>query len=185
MVDKFLLYLRTKPMALSISPSPFSAAETTALMGAGFLTSSIQGLSSVGSFSNSDTRSPGTSTSISSISKAASGSMAAIGGEGAINGAGGRAGIRRSSSQLEKTSWQESLEKFGEGVELKFSLPGTGIYLKVRYFLCIFMPVQKSSLNYKTCSGISALSPSKQLQRLSCHRFIFWKNANHKMSDSF
>ena len=124
-------------MALSISPSLFSAAETTALMGAGFLTSSIQGLSSVGSFSNPDTRSPGTLTSISSISKAASGSMAAIGGKGAINGAGGRAGIRRSSSQLEKTSRQESLEKFGEGVELRFTLPGTGIHLKVRYFLCI------------------------------------------------
>ena len=160
-------------MALSISPSLFSAAETTALMGAGFLTASIQGLSSVGSFSNPVTRSPGTSTSISSISKAASGSMAAIGGEGAINGAGGRAGIRRSSSQLEKTSRHESLEKFGEGVELRFSLPGTGIYLKVRYFLCILILVQNFHPNYKTNFVISALSPSKQIQNLSCHRSIF------------
>ena len=180
MVDKFLLHLRTKPMALSMSPSLFSAAETTALMGAGFLTSSIQGLNSVGSFSNPDTRSPGTSTSISSISRAASGSMAAIGGEGAINGAGGRAGFRRSSSQLEKTSRQESLENFGEGVELRFSLPGTGIYLKVRYFLCISMPVQQFSLHHKT------ISPSKQNQNLSNHRFILWtENANFQMCDSF
>ena len=101
-------------------------------MSAGFLTSSIQGLSSVGSFSNPDTTCPGSSTSISSISKAASGSMAAVGGEGAINGAGGRAGIRRSSSRLEKMPRQESLEKFSDGVELRISLPGTGIHLKVR-----------------------------------------------------
>lgn len=155
-------------------------------MSAGFLTSSIQGLSSVGSFSNPDTTSPGTSTSISSISKAASGSMAAIGGEGAINGAGGRAGIRRSSSQSEKMPRQESLEKFSDGVELRFSLPGTGIYLKVRYFLCVLMLVQKFSLNYKTIFVIRALSPSKQLQKLSCHRFILSiENANLKMCDSF
>ena len=132
-------------------------------MGAGFLTSCIEGLNSVGSFGDSNMRSPGTSTSISSISKAASGSMAAIGGEGAINGAGGRAGIRRSSSQLEKTSGQESLENLGEGVELRFSLPGTGIYLKVRYFLCISMLVQQFSLHHKITFIISALSPSKQL----------------------
>ena len=143
-------------------------------MGAGFLTSCVEGLNTVGSFSDSSMRSPGTSTSISSISKAASGSMAAIGGEGAINGAGGRAGIRRSSSQLEKTSRQESLEKFEEGVELRFSLPGTGIYLKVRYFLCISMPVEQFSLHYNTTSVISALSPYKQSQNLSSHRFIFW-----------
>ena len=147
MVDKFLLHLRTKPMALSIAPSLFSAAETTALMGAGFLTSSIEGLNSVGSFSNPDTRSPGTSTSISSVSRAASGSMAAIGGKGAVSGAGGRAGIRRSSSQLEKTSRQESLERFGEGVELRFSLPGTGTYLKVRYIFCLFLCQSKNSLS--------------------------------------
>ena len=173
-------------MALSILPGLFSAAETTALMGAGFLTSSIQGLNSVGSFSNPDTRSPGASNSISSISKAASGSMAAVGGEGAINGAGGRAGIRRSSSQLEKTSRQESSEKFGGQVELRISLPGTGIHLKVRYFLCISMPVQQFLLHYKTDFVISTLSPSKQLQNSSSHQLVFYaENANFNMVDSF
>ena len=123
-------------MALSISPSHFSSAEITALMRAGFLTSSVQGLNSSNVFVGPDSGSSGTLTSISSVSKAASGSMAAIGGEGAIYGAGGRGGIRRSSSQLEKSSEQESSETFGEGVELRLSLPGTGAYLKVWLFPC-------------------------------------------------
>lgn len=101
-------------------------------MSAGFLTSSVQGLNSANVFAGPDSGSSGTATSISSISKAASGSMAAIGGEDAIYGAGGKAGIQRSSSQLEKLSEQELSEISGEGVELRLSLPGTGAYLKVR-----------------------------------------------------
>ena len=131
MLDKFLVCLRTRPMALNISPSPFSAAEIIALMRAGFLTSSVQGLNSANVFAGPDPGSPGTLTSISNISKGASGSMAAIGGVGAIYGAGGRGGIRRSSSQLEESSKQKSLEALGEGIELRLSLPGTGAYLKV------------------------------------------------------
>ena len=57
--------------------------------------------------------------------------MAAIGGEGAIYGAGGRGGLRRSSFQLEYLSVQGSSKVFDGGIELRFSLPGTGAYLKV------------------------------------------------------
>ena len=138
MLDKFLVYLHAKPMALSISCSSFSAAEITALMRAGFLTSSVQGSDSTNVFAGPHWGSSGTLTSITSISKAASGSLAAIGGEGAIYSAGGRGGIRRSSSQFENPSEQESLEAFGEGIELKLSLPGTGAYLKVRPLFAIF-----------------------------------------------
>ena len=103
-------------------------------MRAGFLTSSIQGLNSTNVFAGPDSGLSGSSISIPNISKAASGTMAAIGGEDAIYDAGGRSGIRRSSSQLEKLSEQTSSGTFGEGLELKFSLPGTGAYLKVRLF---------------------------------------------------
>lgn len=129
--DKFLICLQTKPMALSISPSLFSTAEITELMRAGFLTSSLQSLNSANIFAGPDAGSCGTLTSISTISKAASGSIAAIGGEGVIYGAGGRGGLRRSSSQLENSSRQSSSETFGEGIELRFSLPSIGVYLKV------------------------------------------------------
>ncbi|KAF6227350.1 hypothetical protein HO133_008794 [Letharia lupina] len=131
LADKFSVCLRTKPMALKIPPSTFSSAEITALMRAGFLTSSVQGLNSTNVFAGPDSGPPGNLTSISTIAKAASGSMAAIGGEGAIYGAGGRGGIRRSSSQLERSSEQQSSEPFGEGVELRLSLPGTGALLKL------------------------------------------------------
>lgn len=123
-------------MALNISPRPFSATEITALMRAGFLTSSIQGLHSANVFASPDSEPSGTLTSISAVAKAASGSMAAIGGEGAIYGAGGRGGMRRSSSHSEKLSEHNSSDTFGDGVELRLSLPGTGAYLKVRLFLC-------------------------------------------------
>ena len=137
MLEKFLVCLRVKAMALSISSSSFSAAEITALMRAGFLTSSVQGLNSANVFVDPHSGSSGTLTSISSISKAASGSLAAIGGEGAIYGAGGRGALRRRSSQLENSSEQQSSEIFAEGIELKLSLPGTGTYLKVRNFFAV------------------------------------------------
>ena len=162
-------------MALSISPSHFSSAEITALMRAGFLTSSVQGLNSSNIFVGPDSGSSGTLISISSISKAASGSMAAIGGEGAIYGAGGRGGIRRSSSQLEKSSKQDSSETFGEGVELRLSLPGTGAYLKVWLFSVLCCPNLQSFISRKTCSESSTfVSASIQLQNLSyVTQFVF------------
>ena len=161
-------------MALSISPSHFSAAEITALMRAGFLTSSVQGLNSANVFAGPESGASGTLTSISSISKAASGSMAAIGGEGAIYGAGGRGGIRRSSSQLEKTSEQGSFEMFGEGVELKLSLPGIGAYLKVQLFHVLCCPVLLAFISCKTDSESSAF-PSASIQVKTClvSQFVF------------
>ena len=140
MLDKLLVCLRAKPMALSVSSSSFSAAEITALMRAGFVTSSVQGLNSANVFSVPQSGSSGTLTSISSVSKAASGSLAAIGGEGAIYVAGGRGGIRRSSSHLGNPSEQASSEAFAEGVELNLSLPGTGAYLKVRHLFMTSFP---------------------------------------------
>lgn len=139
MLDKYLVCLQTKPMALSVSSSLFSTAEITALMRAGFLTS-VQSLNSANAFAGPDSWPSGTLTSISTISKAASGSSAAVGGEGAIYGAGGRGGLRRSSSQLEKSSEQKSSEIFSEGVELRFSLPNTGAELKVRLISVLCCP---------------------------------------------
>ena len=141
MLDKILVCLRAKPTALSISSSSFSSEEIIALMRAGFLTSSVQGLNSASTFAGPESGSSGTLTSISSISKAASGSWAAIGGEGAIYGAGGRGGIRRSSSQMDVSSEQKSSESFEDGAELRFSLPNTGAYLKVRYLYTLSSPI--------------------------------------------
>ena len=140
MLDKFLLGLRAKLTALSISSSSFSAAEITALMGAGFLTSSALDLKSANLFDAPQIVSSRTLTSISSISKAASGSLAAVGGEGAIYDAGGRGGIRRSGSQMENPSKQNSSEPVADGVQLNFSLPGTGTYLKVRHLSILSFP---------------------------------------------
>ena len=135
-------------------------------MRAGFLTSSVQGLDSTNVFAGSHSGSSGTLISISSISKAASGSLAAIGGEGAIYGAGGRGGIRRSSSQFENPSDQESSEAFAEGVELKLSLPGIGAYLKVRPLFVLSIPDLKSLLNRTNCSESGDfISPLIGLQR--------------------
>lgn len=128
-------------MALTIPPNSFSAVETTALMRAGFLTSSVQGLNSTNVFAGPDSGLSGSLISISNISKAASGTMAAIGGEDAIDDAGGRSGIRRSNSQLEKSE-QASIGTFRQGLELKLSLPGTGAYLKVRLLPVLYRPNQ-------------------------------------------
>lgn len=146
-------------MALSISPNHFSALETAALMRAGFLTSSVQGLSSANVFAGPCAGLSGSLISISNISKAGSGTMAAIGGEDAIYDAGGRSGIRRSSSQLEKSSEQISLGNFGEGLELKLSLPSTGAYLKVRLV----------SVKYRLNPKFLRLS----LEQVTCVRTLF------------
>lgn len=156
-------------MALSIQSNTFSAAEITALMRAGFLTSTVQGLNSANLFTGTDTGSSGSLTSIPTISRAASGSMAAVGGEGAIYCVGGRGGIRRSSSQLEKSPAQKSFEALGEGVELRLSLPGTGAYLKVGLFSVLCFPDLSSFISRKTCSTTNTLlSTSIRLQILSC-----------------
>ena len=109
-------------------------------MGAGFLTSSVQGLNSANVFDGPQSVSSRTLNSISSISKAASGSLAAVGGEGAIYGAGGRGGIRCSGSQMENSSEKNSSEPMADGVQLKLSLPGTGTYLKVRHLSILSAP---------------------------------------------
>lgn len=118
-------------MAQNILGRRFSSAEVTALMRAGFLTSSAQALNSANTFTGPHSASPGTGTSISSIARAASGSVAAVGGEDAIYGAGGRGGIRRSSSQFTAQTDKETQQAFNEGEELKLSLPGTGPYLRL------------------------------------------------------
>lgn len=129
--DKFLGLLRTKPTSSSLPSSSFTAHEVTALMRAGFVTSSSNFNYSASAFSRPDAASSEAVTSISSISKAASGSLAAVGGEGAIYGAGGRGGIRRSSSQFEKLSESESQPSFRDQEELQLSTPGTGPYLRL------------------------------------------------------
>ena len=140
-------------MALSIPSSSFSAAEVLALMGAGFLTSSVQGLTSANVFDGPQSMSSRTLTSISSVSKAASGSLAAVGGEGAIYGAGGRGGIRRSGSQMGNLSEQTSSEPMADAVQLKLSLPGTGTYLKVRHLSILSLHNSQSLPSSNTCSG--------------------------------
>lgn len=100
-------------------------------MRAGFLTSSAQSLNSENVFTGPESASPGTSTSISSIARAASGSVAAVGGEDAISVAGGRGGIRRSSSLFANQMNHDSQQPFDEGEEFRLSLPGMGSYLKL------------------------------------------------------
>ena len=118
-------------MAQSVSLGAFSRPEVTALMRGGFLTSSAQHKNSAIIFSRPDSTHEGTVTSISNISRAASGSVAAVGGEDAVYGAGGRGGIRYSRSQFVDQVEQETHDAFGEGEQLKLSLPGTGPYLKL------------------------------------------------------
>lgn len=88
-------------------------------------------LNSTTTFNGPVLASPGTSTSILSIARAASGSVAAVGGEGAIYAAGGRGGIRRSNSEFVIQSDQNSQHTFSEGENFKMSVPGAGSYLKL------------------------------------------------------
>lgn len=134
-------------------------------MRAGFLTSSVQGMISANVFAGPGSGLSGSLISISNISRAGSGTMAAIGGEDAIYDAGGRSGIRRSSSQLEKSSEQTSFENFSEGLELKLSLPGTGAYLKVRLFSV------KYRLNPKFLRWSQEYVPC--VRNLFCLRLVF------------
>lgn len=124
--EKFLEVLKENPLVTAVPSDTFTAAKAVALKQAGFLTSSSQSLQSSAAFTNA--ASPGTMTSLSSVSRAASGSMAAVGGESAIHDAGGSgtaSGIRRSSSQFSKGSLVNSDRNF------QISLPNTGPYLRL------------------------------------------------------
>lgn len=106
--------------------------EGTALMRAGFVTTSIQLRTSQNSSGSSDAAALGTSTSISSISRAASGSLAAVGGEGAFHGAGGGGGILGRgdlySEDQSLSDYQNLLKKDGD---FCLSVPSTGPYLRL------------------------------------------------------
>lgn len=118
--------LQDNPLLLNLPGNAFTASQATALKQAGFLTSSSQGLQPSTSFTHA--ASPGTLTSLLSISRAASGSMAAVGGESAIHDAGGSgtaSGIRRSSSQLRNATPTDPTRTF------QISLPNTGPYLRL------------------------------------------------------
>ena len=121
-----LTRLKDNPLLLNLPSNSFTASEATALKQAGFLTSSSQGLQPSPSFTHAT--SPGTLTSLLSVSRAPSGSLAAVGGESAIHDAGGSgtaSGIRRSSSQLTNETPTDSNRTF------QISLPNTGPYLRL------------------------------------------------------
>lgn len=122
-------------MNQDLSRRSFRSLDVTALMRAGFLTTSSHKPHSGDVYAPLASVSSGTATSIASISKAASGSMAAVGGETAIYDAGGRGGIRRSSSQSVRKPEQETQLEFEQlldsGGNLQLSLPNTGPYLKL------------------------------------------------------
>ena len=122
--------LRAQPLALTVHSDLFSPSERIALMRTGFMTSSTQSRNFASPFSPSFPESPGSITSIPTISRAASGSINAVGGEDAIHAAGGRGGIRRTSSQPDQRTGEE--RQVLDGVEdLQLSLPGMGPYLKL------------------------------------------------------
>ncbi|MCJ1366544.1 hypothetical protein MMC16_005673 [Acarospora aff. strigata] len=132
-LGRFIEVMRTSPTALIIPRATLTPLETTALMRAGFITSSSQGENSQNDFSSSSAAAMGTLTSISSISRAASGSLAAVGGESAFHEAGGGGGaISRNSSVIENPSGRNYHEEpANKGNEFCLSLPSTGPYLRL------------------------------------------------------
>ncbi|KAI4198540.1 MAG: hypothetical protein LQ346_002743 [Caloplaca aetnensis] len=119
MKQKFLDYLRAHPLTSGVAVTAFSSTELSSLKRAGFLTSSASSASSYGLDEGPRTASV-TSTSISTISRAASGSLAAIGGEGAIVEAGVSPSLRRGCcSQSDALSI------------LQLALPNMGPYLRL------------------------------------------------------
>jgi len=129
---RFIELLRSNPTVHILPRALFQSLEATALMRAGFLTSSSQLGSSQNIFFSSDAAAMGTLTSISSISRAASGSLAAVGGESAFHEAGGGGGtLRRGSSQIEDQSDREYQQLVQKGGDLCLSLPTTGPYLRL------------------------------------------------------
>ncbi|CAF9924698.1 MAG: hypothetical protein HETSPECPRED_005663 [Heterodermia speciosa] len=124
--NTLLQRLQDNPLLLNLPSNSFTASEAAALKQAGFLTSSSQGQQPSTPFTHAT--SPGTLTSLLSVSRAPSGSLAAVGGESAIHDAGGSgtaSGIRRSSSQLSTENLHSSNRTF------QISLPNTGPYLRL------------------------------------------------------
>ena len=124
--NTLLQRLQDNPLLLNLPSNSFTASEAAALKQAGFLTSSSQGLQPSTPFTHAT--SPGTLTSLLSVSRAPSGSLAAVGGESAIHDAGGSgtaSGIRRSSSHLSTENLHSSNRTF------QISLPNTGPYLRL------------------------------------------------------
>ena len=132
-LEKYLHQLKSNPLFSTIPSNVLTALEATALMRAGFLTSSSPSLNSASAFNRLDSATAGTMTSLSSISKAASGSLAAVGGEGAVHGAGGggSGGLRRGSSQSSLQPEEGHQQSLKYGGELQFSLPSTGPFLRL------------------------------------------------------
>ena len=106
--------------------------EGTALMRAGFLTTSSPSGAPQNSSGSSDPAAMGTLTSISSISRAASGSLAAVGGEGAFHDAGGGGGVlaRSDLESVDQSTWDHH-RLLKKGGDFCISLPSTGPYLRL------------------------------------------------------
>ncbi|KAI4089175.1 MAG: hypothetical protein LQ344_005555 [Seirophora lacunosa] len=115
---KFLDILQAHPLVSAMPPAALSPTETSSLRRAGFLVSSTQASSSE-SWIGSPSPTLSTSTSVSTVSRAASGSLAAVGGEGAVVEAGGTLGLRRETSHGINTS------------PLQLALPNMGPYLRL------------------------------------------------------
>jgi len=108
--------------------------EATALMRAGFLTTSSRLGTSQNSPASSDAAALGTSTSLLSISRAGSGSLAAVGGEGAFHDAGGGGGnLGRSDLRIEDQSTQDHQWLSKKCGDFCLSLPTTGPYLRLLF----------------------------------------------------
>lgn len=113
--EKFIEVLRKNPRATSLFGKLFSIAESTALLQAGYLVSSmdVRAPTNTSPFSRN-----ASSTALHTVSKAASGSSAAIGGEGAyLDSGGGGTGLRPNSSNLQ--------------AEFRISLPNIGVYIRL------------------------------------------------------
>lgn len=126
LADKFLVDLESKRALHSITSGPYTAAEVTGLMRAGFVTSTSAMHTSSSPTFRPETSSTQDNLSISQISKGASGSVAAIGGEGAIYEAGGRGGLRWGSTQF-----KDEIGNVTGNTPLQLSLPGMGPFLRL------------------------------------------------------
>ena len=128
LLDKYISYLKSSPLASVITRTLFTTPEIISLMQGGFLTSSLRDLNSSNVFLQPDGSSSGTVISLASISKAASGSLAAVGGEDAIHGAGGGGPGGLYVSSLSENMHQHA-QSIGEDFQL--ALPNTGLFLRL------------------------------------------------------
>ena len=125
--ERFRQCLQDHPTGLTLPIEQFSNSDLSALMRAGFLTSSSTSLTSANAFASSHAASSGTLTSLDNISRAASGSMAAVGGDGAIHGAGNTG---KESIVVSHTTEQIS-HSITNRHNFQLALPNTGPYLKL------------------------------------------------------